>query len=98
MKKSQLVTTNILFIIVSVLLVVLPLIIGFVFSNVTEGMKKKKKKKNKKKKKKKKKKRNKKCKKIKCAKCPGPEPSFLMKQYDKLPSFLKFKNFPSIFA
>jgi hypothetical protein len=86
MKKSQLVT--------SFVLLVGLLIIGFFFSNVTEGMKKKKKKN----KKKKKKKKNKKCKKIKCAKCPGPEPSFLMKQYDKLPSFLKFTNFPSIFA
>ena len=73
MKNLNLVTTNILFIIVSVLLGVLPLIIGFIFSNVTEGMKRKKK--------------NEKCKKCKiCETCPPPkqEAEFVTREYNKL--------------
>ena len=89
-KAKPFLKTNILFLMVSFALVVLPLIIGFFF-NVTEGMKKKKgkgkgggKKKGKKKKKKKKKRKGKK---KKCPACPviPPEQSFATKVYYKIP-------------
>ena len=86
MKNLNLVTTNILFIIFSVLLGVLPLMIGFIFSNVTEGMKRKKKK-NKKYKKCRKCRKCKKCKICEiCKTCPPPkqEAEFVTREYNKL--------------